>query len=297
MRNPGWGDPAPTKQNSSCQFLTRGPRVCYLRYSSRCSGSLSLSPSTRTNGRAAPERCPMTQGLVSVPRQTELYCSRLAVPLLAASFLGSPVAAYFDMPSRKRVEEHMTKQEIVITSTQFPYNMADWCTEKTANVLQEMAMIVEVVNEESAVSTEVRDSILSSLYPAIWDATKMLAFACGATWEPSDREIILKGGRFAFEELQTKYGMLSQEKDRKRVFDIEEFIAIFRSLLDGPRHLARPQLCDLFGRTRIKEPILESLDDELERVNMGTEEWSEFVQKASCLLDGLEARRDNSEET
>lgn len=185
------------------------------------------------------------------------------------------------------------KKENEIRSSRFPYDMAPWCIQKMSRVVEELARIVEIVNDKESITEEIREEMLFSLYPAIYDATKMLSFSCGAEWSHTDRDILLKGGDLAFEELQVKYGLIdeTQDKDRKRINDINEFISVCRGFLQENRSPNRTFIHELLGRTRIKEPLIDCLGDKLERVTMGEIEWSEFVSKALVLLSDIERKQ------
>lgn len=181
---------------------------------------------------------------------------------------------------------------IEIRSSAFQHDMAPWCVEKASTVVRELARIAELVNAQESVSEELREEMLLSLYPALWDATKILAFSCGTDWNPTDRDVLLKGGELAFEELQVKYGLLretsAQKRDQKRICDIEEFISAFRELLSGDRSPNRTLMHELISRTCIKEPLIDALGEKLDRVTMGIVEWPTFVSKAQTILAELE---------
>lgn len=178
-------------------------------------------------------------------------------------------------------------KDFQIHASSNPYDMT-WYTEKTSCVVQELANIIETLDNASELKEETRNKILISLYPAIYDATKMMAFSCNAKWEPTDREIILKGGKFAFEELQIKYGLIQESSEDKRIFSIKELIISMRKHLSKSKSPDRTLLHDLFERSRVKNKILDAIAENLNKVSMGEGEWEPFVRYATAMLDSLE---------
>ena len=177
-----------------------------------------------------------------------------------------------------------------IRSSDFQHNMAPWCIEKASGVVRELASIAELVNNQQTISEELRGEMMSSLYPALWDATKMLAFSCGAEWNTSDIETLLKGREAAFEELQVKYGLLRETRAQKEVRDVKEFISSCQELLCGDKSPNRTLMHGLISCTRINDPLVQTLGDRLEQVTMGVVEWPVFVLQAQGILTELERK-------
>jgi hypothetical protein len=81
-----------------------------------------------------------------------------------------------------------------------------------------------------------------------------------------------------------KYGLIREAPEQQRIFDQGMFVAECRKLLAGERAPNRTLMYDLLHRARFREPLLQALEDELEKVTMGSVEWSAFV---SCSLEIL----------
>lgn len=176
-----------------------------------------------------------------------------------------------------------------IKSTNYPHDMSSWCTEKMATVVDELSRIANIVNNK--LSENVKEEIMLSLYPAIYDATKMLAFSCGAEWNAKDRKIILEGGEFAFEKLMLKYGIKNEVPEGKGIFEIKTFIEKCEKLLTGNKSPNRTLMHDLFRNLRVpKDPLIKKLEDVLEEVTMGEKEWEEFVPIGLSLLSQLKEK-------
>lgn len=94
-----------------------------------------------------------------------------------------------------------------VISSNFPYNMAGWCTEKSGNVVKYLKEIVCLIENETKDPDELREEIKYYLGIALWDATKMLSFSCGAEWETSDSDLIMEKGETGYNELMIKYGL------------------------------------------------------------------------------------------
>lgn len=92
-----------------------------------------------------------------------------------------------------------------VRSSNYNYNMASWCTEKSDNIVKCLSSIVELIGNNPNVSGKLREDVELYLAPALWDATKMLSFSCGAEWSTEDRDLIMENGKCGYNELIKKY--------------------------------------------------------------------------------------------
>jgi|GEM_PF-2476904 hypothetical protein len=173
-------------------------------------------------------------------------------------------------------------QSFEIRSSVFPHDMSRWCSEKMSSVVLALARIAEVGSDQTVASEATSQAIRDELCSALYDATKMLAFSCGAQWEPSDRDMILENGVLGYQELQARYG--------QRAFSLVDFINRFRELLAGERSPNRTLMHDLLSRASFEEPLLRTLEDELDRVTMGEADWEEFVPRALGILEQVQEK-------
>ena len=174
-------------------------------------------------------------------------------------------------------------QTVEIKSSACPHDMSAWCAEKMSSVVLSLAHIAEVVGAETI--TDSSQIIMNELSLALNDATKMLAFSCGAEWETTDRNIIINKGLLGYEELQVKYGLIRESAGQERIFEPARFISECRHLLAGKCGLNRTLMHELLNRVRFKKsPLLSALEEELETVTMGKIKWEAFVP---CALDIL----------
>ena len=94
-------------------------------------------------------------------------------------------------------------------------NMMDtWCIEKATNVVVMLAYAVNAINrlperpmeDDNGVPTE-NSMLISGVYDAIWDATKLLAYHVGASWSPDDANAIRKDGINGYARVAARYGL------------------------------------------------------------------------------------------
>ncbi len=92
--------------------------------------------------------------------------------------------------------------------------MRSWCIEKATNVVVLLAYAVSAFNrlperpmqDESGLPTE-DSTLIGSVFDAIWDATKLLAYHVGASWSPDDAEAIRKDGIDGYARVAARYGL------------------------------------------------------------------------------------------
>lgn len=99
------------------------------------------------------------------------------------------------------------EKDFEVMSSNFHHNMAGWCTEKSENVVKCLNDILNLIKNETKDSDKLREEIEYYVGTALWDATKMLSFSCGAKWDTSDRDLIMEKGKTGFNELMIKYGL------------------------------------------------------------------------------------------
>lgn len=176
--------------------------------------------------------------------------------------------------------------EFAITSTEFPYNMSSWCTEKALNTVEALVELVEL-HKSFGIGDD--DNAREKLHVALWDATKILSFSCGASWSYEDPKALLDEGPDGLERLKIRYSLPSAEL--LRIETIRQLVANTRLLLDGERSPNRTQLHELFNSYEyIDDPIIDGLRDKLEQVTMGELAWDNFVHGAReelCKLDEM----------
>jgi hypothetical protein len=97
-------------------------------------------------------------------------------------------------------------------------DMHDWLIEKTRHVVWALAGIAEYVNtipdyrEMDANGHPTRESGLAeNLHNALDKATKLLAYQSNIDWTPRDRDLIMKQGRVAYDQLCKRYGVNGPE--------------------------------------------------------------------------------------
>ena len=92
--------------------------------------------------------------------------------------------------------------------------MRSWCIEKATNVVVMLAYAVSAINrlpersmqDDDGLPTE-DSALIGSVFDAIWDATKLLAYHVGASWSPDDAEVIRKDGIDGYARVAARYGL------------------------------------------------------------------------------------------
>lgn len=178
-----------------------------------------------------------------------------------------------------------------ITSSKFSHDMGPWCEEKSTFVVRSLASLVDIARkdeeDQSLGISEKLEERLSILSSALWDATKIMAFACGADWQPSHRDLVFEKGFEGYEELAVSYGVLRETSKRRRIRRIHEFVAEYKPLLEGPVSPNRTLIHELLYRCEVSHPLLEQIADLTENVTMGEMEWKVYIEEARTLLGRL----------
>ena len=92
--------------------------------------------------------------------------------------------------------------------------MDSWCIEKATNVVVMLAYAVNAINrlperpmqDDNGLPSD-DSTLIGSVYGAIWDATKLLAYHVGASWSPDDAEAIRKDGINGYARVAARYGL------------------------------------------------------------------------------------------
>lgn len=127
-----------------------------------------------------------------------------------------------------------------IRSSQFPYDMSAWGTEKAHNLLEALTELRDLCQCKD------NETVADLFHAAIWDGTKLLSFFAGAEWSYEIPKRVVKGGFAAYEELALEWGAIAERRaDRmRRLADgtrlatkesLGQFAAAKANLLSGPR--------------------------------------------------------------
>jgi len=184
-------------------------------------------------------------------------------------------------------------EEFTITSTEFPYNMAQWCVEKSSSLVRELAELADIFRTLDIADKELQERMQTLLHGALYQATKLLSFSCGSMYTPDDGTRVFKQGVEGFNAICTEYCV-----DTSTLYNIirsREFISKCDLLLSGNRAPNRTYLHDLFAAPVPKSPELEEIREQLERVSMGELDWPTFVSHSRELLQQLNQHLDAEE--
>ena len=185
-----------------------------------------------------------------------------------------------------------------ILSDQYPYDMGSWLEEKSQNVLKALSYMHQAISScaEGMIAKEIEEDLMQWLYPALYDATKILSFASGGHWTPGDRELMIREGLTGLEKVLKEYGLLA-ETTAEREKAIEQTrrenacraFGIISQLLDSSRGEFRSQIHSELRATSVnmEHPALSKLIEETETLMMGDVMWDEYVERARPLVGDL----------
>jgi hypothetical protein len=184
--------------------------------------------------------------------------------------------------------------------------MAGWLWEKSENSLKEVMELMKLLKGNISTKQRFKDNPLAPyetqkmtlqdeinevLQALLFDMTKIYSFSVGSKWEVTDRDLILENLDDGLEQLQIKYGLLKKTKKQERQERYNEFIQKLNDLLNGEKVPNRTLLHELFrdndkfiDEKTILGRILGSIEDELEKVTHGDQDWETFVTNANNLL-------------
>jgi hypothetical protein len=178
----------------------------------------------------------------------------------------------------------MAEFNVVMTSDEFgEMNMNGWCTGKAHDTVDDLVTALDALRENADErSAEARNHIAMALY----DALKVLAFACGARWHHEDRGVIVERGRKGWDEIAAKYGLREGEarfaEHRQAIFEHLREQILF--LLQGPRS-NRQQIYDRLGQpVKGERTEVTHLRDLTEKVTQNEMSWEDYVRSAREML-------------
>lgn len=174
-----------------------------------------------------------------------------------------------------------------VRSSQFPYDMSPWCTEKAERAAEALARLGTTLRA-IPVSTEKRDDALSELQWAAYNVTKLLAFSCGADWKPEHASWIVSEGHAGYEKVAVSYGLLPETSAQRRARRLMVFTEATKELLDAPPVPGRTLLHEQLEGFRENSVALEALKQRLELVTSGALSWADFVPVARRFVADFE---------
>lgn len=107
----------------------------------------------------------------------------------------------------KELTDHLSKtSKVKVTSKLMQHNNVEWGIEKTGNVLESIAISLNVLEElEGSIPTGSIANLHRLLGEMAYDSSKLLAFFSGAKWNPSDRDLVMNEKGKGLEKLRDLY--------------------------------------------------------------------------------------------
>jgi hypothetical protein len=170
-----------------------------------------------------------------------------------------------------------------IRSSLYQHDMSGWCAEKSSNVLQYAARMLDLLNK-STMEERTKEDFRLHLESIAWDASKLVGFAMGAEWTPDDARAVQSRGYEGYQEVAVRFGILGQTDEQRdkqhELTRINTFIAKVEPLVKGEKAPNRTFIHELLERTTLKHPLVSLIEDKIEQVTMNDLKWEEFQKIA-----------------
>lgn len=170
-----------------------------------------------------------------------------------------------------------------------------WLVEKSQSVLKNAVESYEDFRRREDLPEDFAEAFRSSLYPILYNSTKILSFATGKEWSTKEPDLIWEKGRDGLDEVLVKYGCLAEGEtvEGKKRIQAQNFasdLKELKQLLSKPRCPSRTLIQELLMKQRkigIQDPILDEISGLIESVTMGELSWDECADSASRLVEKL----------
>lgn len=194
----------------------------------------------------------------------------------------------------KWIKWFMEKHEV--TSSRYPWNMAGWCSEKSGNVVRDLARLVDYfkrLERPEQDSDVVVEMAHSRLHTAVWDATKMFAFSCGAEWSGEDQRAVMERGERGYIELSIKYGQMTETATSFAEIDddiaLKGLIEELEKLLHSELRSTRTLIHDVLRKSLSRREEIEEIRQLTDKVSMGELSWNDYRIEVSAHLEDLKS--------
>jgi hypothetical protein len=163
--------------------------------------------------------------------------------------------------------------------------MSSWCEEKSNRVVTKLVTTIVALRAEGNIQET--EEIFESLYIALNDATKILAFSAGGTWKPEHAQWAFEEGIEGLEKVLVEYSIFSETTAQSENRKETDFWNSVRELISSSETSARTQLHSLLAKQiQNQDPKVLVLADELEKVTFGHISWESFLNIARDLISG-----------
>lgn len=164
-------------------------------------------------------------------------------------------------------------------------NMDGWFGEKAEGVVRHLGRLCQKLPALGA-TPDAKDAMASELHPALYNATKLLAFSFKslAAWSPEDAAFVMRGGDEAVRMLVYRY---RTGKNMDVWPTVGAFLDAIEPLLDLGNPANRTLIYDLlrqFPKTASLGPVITEIADMVEERTMGNISWEDFVARAKRLV-------------
>jgi hypothetical protein len=187
----------------------------------------------------------------------------------------------------------------------FPYDMRDWCVEKSSHIVKVLSSMIDCLNEtRDEVPEETREQLIDYISPAIYDATKIMAVSCQGNWEPGDRDLIVKTGRKGYSALSAKYGLEKDDDFKKMIRETQsiekaesmEMLSLMSKMLEilkMPRGEARTIINILLDELHQDNTVFQTFNSLTNQVNMGEITWEEYIATMNRVIEQYQVLHGN----
>jgi len=193
-------------------------------------------------------------------------------------------------------------------NSKYPDGDWGWHREKSQDVVAFLAFLCAELNKIEGLSQQEKEGIYSNLSAALWNATKVMAYAWAAKWSTEDTGLIMQGGIDGYEEVLVRYGLMEKTNQQIRLEklqlkyesdkqNIDDVIRLLEALILKGREHNRTELHKVLLITRLKQQPICDLTDALEDLTNNDISDEVFCDRAKPILASMrEIRADYGEQ-
>lgn len=182
--------------------------------------------------------------------------------------------------------------KVRMESNEYPYDMSNWCCEKSKNVVKDLTSIIEILKcNEDNIQEDLYENINDYLHSAIIDATKIYGFASGSKLLGGEGDLIFDEDKDGLEKILVQFGRVDNTSKQKEIEDLQEFISELSYAINGDRTnrtMIHSAMAKYQNRIDSIGDEIKQLENSIEKVTVGELSWESFIQVAKFIIPRLE---------
>jgi hypothetical protein len=179
-------------------------------------------------------------------------------------------------------------KKIEIRSSQYPYEMSAWLSEKIEHVAEELGYLHDSFQEKYPDLLKDED-VIEIFYPLLYDLSKILSFAEGTEWRYPE----IKKDATIYEIFKAnglgKFTKLGREEIALEVHvkAVKQFLIRWKDLIAGSKAESRTLLHELFMSKGFNDSRADSVEELLYQVSDGQLSWEQFEEQSIHYINWL----------